>query len=137
MFTLAKLSNKPVFAFLIGVLSMFPSILPSILSIMKKPELKQYRLVSLETKIYQMAIFYGILHVILFFLINKFLPEKYQNYLTLGIIIGLIYPTLGTVTGYAKRTYNITSTPKLYISAMILYLFTYVIVFNNIAKNIC
>ncbi len=137
MLSLTKLSNKPVFAFLIGVLSMFPSILPSIMSIMKKPDLEQYRKVSLETKIYQMAIFYGILHVILFYLINKFLPEAYQNYLTLGVIIGLIYPTLGTVTGYAKSTYNITSTPKLYVQAMILYLFMYVIIFNNIAKNVC
>nr|QBK88398.1 MAG: hypothetical protein LCMiAC01_00620 [Mimivirus LCMiAC01] len=136
-----QLSSNPLFAFLIGVLSFFPSIMPSIYYLIKRPSLDLYRKATLENKIYQMPIAYGILHIILFFLINKFMPEGYQNYLVLGVIIGLIYPTLGTVTKHARDVYGREDTPKnilsLYVSALILYVFVYGVIFNYIAKNIC
>ena len=133
---LTKLSKNYILAAVIGVLSTFPSIMPTVLSVIKKPNYETYKKANLEQMIYQLPIFYGILHIILYFIIGNYFPEKLRNYLTLGIIIGLIYPTLGTISGHANL-YNMGSTSKLYITAMVLYVFMYTIIFSFIDRNIC
>ncbi len=132
-----QLANNYTLAFVIGALSSFPSIMPTVLALQKKPTIELYRTAKIENMIWTLPLFYGVLHVILFYLINNFFPKQFQNYLTLGIIIGLIYPTLGTISGHAKATYEDKSTLNLYIKAQILYIFTYAVVFNYIGRNIC
>lgn len=130
-----QLANNFTLAFVIGALSAFPSIMPTVLALRKKPTIEIYRTAKIENMIWILPLFYGVLHVILFYLINNFFPKQFQNYLTLGIIIGLIYPTLGTVSGHAKLYSD--SPLKLYMTAQILYIFFYAVVFNYIGRNIC
>ena len=132
-----KLSTNPLFAFIIGVLSSFPSLAPTPLSLIQNPSMELYKRASLESKLLSIPIMYGILHIVLFFIINNFFPIYLNNYWTLGLIIGLIYPTLGTVTNYAKDVYGTKSTLGLYMKGMVMYLFVYGIIFNFVAKNLC
>ncbi len=132
-----KLSTNPVFAFVIGALSAIPSLTPTALNLIDRPSLDLYKRAGLESKILSIPFYYGILHIILFFIINTFLPNKFHNYWTLGLIIGILYPTFGTVTGYARDVYGTTSTLMLYVKGILMYLFIYGIIFNWIASKIC
>ena len=130
-----QLANNFILAFVIGALSSYISIMPTVLSLKKKPTIELYRASKIEDLILTLPLFYGVLHIVLFYIINNYFPKQYRNYLTLGIIIGLIYPTLGTVSGHAKLYAK--STLNLYITAQILYIFFYAVIINYIAKNIC
>ncbi len=132
-----QLSTNPIFAFIIGVLSTFPSLTPTALNLLNRPSIDLYKRANLESKLITIPIYYGILHIVLFFLINTFLPISFRNYWTLGFIVGIIYPTLGTVTGYARDVYGTTSTLILYIKGIAMYLFIYGIIFNWIAGQLC
>lgn len=44
-----------------------------------------------------------------------------KNFFVAGILMGLFYPTLGTINDYAKKTYKIKSYLNLYIGAQIMY----------------
>ena len=126
-----------IFAIVIGVLSTFASIYPTILSLKKEPTPEKYKMANLEDKIYQMAIGYSIIHIFIFYFVAKLLPNKLNNYWILGLIMAFVFPTLGTVTGYAKKMYGIQSTLKLYLGAQLMYLPLYGFLFSFISQNIC
>ncbi len=135
------LPNNYIIAFLIGMLSAYPSLMPTALSL-KEASLKDhtscdlYKEAHMEDMFIQLPIMYGVLHVVLFFLILNLVPKSWQTYWLLGFIIAIIYPTLGTIGGHAKRVYGINSTPKLYMGAQILYLIFYGIIVNYLVNNL-
>ncbi len=133
----SKLPTNLIAAFVIGVLSSYPSILPTTYALRKNPSYDLYKKAHLENMQQQLPLVYGILHVILFYFINNFLPENLRTYWLLGFIIGLIYPTLGTLGDHPRQVYGLTSVPKLYFSAQLMYLFFYGVVINFIFTNIC
>ena len=59
---LTKLSTYPIVAFIIGVLSFFPSISPTVHSVIKNPSCNTHKKAKLEKLTYTLPILYGILH---------------------------------------------------------------------------
>ena len=131
-----KITDNYTLVYLIGVLATFPSMLPTALSIIKNPTLEVYKKAALEKKFYLMAFFYGFLNMLVFFLINRYIPDKYNTYFVAGIIMGLIYPTLGTIDDYAKKMYGITNYWNLYIGAQIMYFIFYGLIINGLVDKL-
>lgn len=131
------ISDNWVMAFVIGMLSAYPTFLPTAFSLKANPEYPLYRRADIETKLIWFPLGFGILHVVIFFLINNFFPPEMQTYWILGFIIGLIYPTLATVGDYAKDVYGVRNYVSLYIGAQILYLAFYGLGINFLFTNIC
>jgi hypothetical protein len=129
-----NLQNNVILSFLIGFLSAYPSILPTIISLKKNPTCDLYNKAKLEDMSLYLPFFYGILHVILIWIIVNALPKAYQTYWFLGVIIGLFYPTLGTISGHAKKIYGIESTFMLYLGAQFMYQSFYVIMMGNMVE---
>lgn len=132
---LQPLPKNYTLAFVIGLLSVLPSLAPTALSLQENPSCDLYQKAKLEDMFMQIPLFYGVLHMIIFMVIHSYLPENLRNYWVLGFIIALIYPTLGTIGGHAKKVYGIESTPKLYVSAQIMYLTFYGLIINYLATN--
>ena len=133
----SPITSNPILAFVIGLLAVFPSMAPTALSLKAKPELEMYRKADFETKFLWIPVGYGFLSMAIFYFANLLLPKGWRTYWVIGIIMGLIYPTFGTVGGYAKKVYGITSTPMLYVNAQIMYIIFYGLIINFIATNIC
>ena len=132
----AKLPNNLIIAFLIGLSSAYPSLLPTIISLKKDDSCEMYTKAKLEDMLLYIPIFYGLLHIFLFFIINKSFPNNLKTFWVLGIIIGILYPTFGTITGHAKEVYGIKETWKLYLYAQILYIIFYALIVNSFVSNI-
>jgi hypothetical protein len=128
------ITSNYVGAFLIGVASAYPSIMPTAVSLVNKPECELYEEAGLEKMFIWLPPLYGLLHIILFIIIHMYVPSVFQSYWLVGLIIGLIYPTLGTITGHAKRIYGIKSTFKLFLGAQIMYLLFYGVGVNYVSK---
>ena len=90
-------------AFVIGLLSFFPSMVPTALSIKKTPSYEMYNKAKLENKMLYLPIIYGLLNVLVFYLVSRVLPSQYQRYWVIGAIFGLIYPTLGVIGGLPQN----------------------------------
>jgi hypothetical protein len=130
-----QLPDNMVTSFVIGFMSAYPSIMPTILSLKDNPSCELYKTAGLEDMSLQLPFFYGFLHVFLIYIINYIVNPEYRTYWLLGFIIGLIYPTFGTISGHAKKVYGIKSTPKLYLSAQALYLVFYGLIMNWLMSN--
>ena len=131
------LPSNLVLQFIIGMLSAFPSLAPTALSLKYYPKtLNLYTMADLETKLLWIPFFYGLVSIIVFAVVKLF-PVQFQNFWTIGFIIGLIYPTLGTIDNYAKKIYKIKNYTNLYLNAQLLYLPLYGIVFYYMSKYIC
>ena len=131
------LTTNWIAAFVIGLLSAFPSLAPTALSLKAKKECELYQKADFETKYLWVPIAYGFLLTIVVWLINTLLPKNLRNYWVLGFIMALIFPTLGTIGDYAKKIYGIESYWSLYFNAQIMYLSFYGLVINYIFSNIC
>ncbi len=129
------ITHNYILQFVIGILSAFPSLAPTAISLLYKPELLEEA--GLHDKVLWLPIFYGFLSIIVFTLVNILFPKELQKYWVIGIIIGLIYPTLGTIGDHAKKIYGIQSYWTLYINAQIMYIFLYGVVFYYMVKYIC
>ncbi len=129
------ITNNIVLQFIIGVLSAFPSLAPTAISLIYKPELLSEA--GLENKMLWLPIFYGFLSIIVFTLVNTLFPKYLQKYWMIGIIIGLIYPSLGTIGNHAKKIYGIENYWTLYINAQIMYITLYGIIFYYMVKYLC
>lgn len=132
----AKLPSNYTIAFLIGFISAYPSLMPTVLSIKANPTWDMYKTANLEGMFSSIPIFYGFLHIVIFFMINKFVPKQFRTYWLLGFIIGLLYPTFGTISGHAKKVYGTKNTAKLYMGGQLLYLPFYGIIVNYLFNNI-
>lgn len=130
----APITDNHVMAFVIGMLAFFPSMLPSALSLKKKPTLKMYQYIKLEDKLWKVPLFYGVLNLVVFMLVNRFLPESLRKYWVIGIIFGFIYPTLGTIGNYAKKAYGIKSYTDLYRGAQLMYIPFYGLIISALVK---
>jgi hypothetical protein len=124
-----------VLAFVIGLLSVFPSLAPTALALKENPTCELYQTAKLENMFLEIPAFYGALHVAIFLIMFSLLPHNMRNYWVLGFIVALIYPSLGTITGHAKKVYGIESTQKLYLSAQVMYLLFYGVVVNFLVTN--
>ena len=130
-------TNNWVTMFVIGALTTFPSMAPTALALKEKKNYKLYRRADLESKLLYVPIVYGIMSIIFFYLFNSYIPQEYNNYFVLGFLFALVYPTLGTVTGYAKEIYGTKSIPKLYLGAQVMYIIWYGLIMNLMVQNIC
>lgn len=142
MNTFMNIINQPITtswvqAGLIGVLVTFASIYPSINALKNNPSCDLYRLIKLEDKIIQMPIFYSILNIVVFYLANLILPKSLKKYWFIGIIFGLIYPTLGTIGDYAKKAYGIKDYSTLYTGAQIMYIIFYGLIMSTLMYYLC
>lgn len=121
-------------AFIIGLLSAFPSLAPTAQSLNKakqedKKDLKDFYIkADLENKVLFLPIIYGILSIAIFYIVNRFFPSKYKRYWVIGIIIGLIYPTLGWINKLPQEIYGVTNKMKFYLSAQVMYITFYGII---------
>lgn len=114
--------------FVIGVLTVFPSMMPTANALKREQDCDLYKEAKLEDKMIWLWLPYGILSIIVFSLANYLLPKDYRTYGIIGAIFGLIYPTLGTIDDYAKRIYGIDSYYSLYAGAQFMYIFYYGII---------
>ncbi len=133
--SILNILNKPIttnyyLAALIGVLATFPSMAASAISVSQRPSLDLYKFVDLENKLWKMPLFYMFLNMFGFYIVNTFLPPSLRKYWVVGILLGLVYPTLGTIGDYAKKAYGITSYYDLYFKAQILYVAFYGLVIS-------
>lgn len=133
----ATLTKNYFISFIIGLMSAFPSLAPTAISLKRFDRYDLYKEAGFETKFLWIPIAYGILHIIILEIMNKLFPPILRKFWVLGIIIGLIYPTLGTIDDYAKRIYKIKSYYNLYFNALLLYIPFYTFVINFIFTNIC
>ena len=134
---LATIPNNHIAAFVIGMLSAFPSLMPTALSLKANPSYDLYKTAGFEDMFMTVPIFYGLLHVVLFYIVNTFFPPKFRIYWIIGFIIGLIYPSLGSIlSDHAQKVYGTTSRLSLFTNAQLLYLPFYGIIINFIMSNI-
>lgn len=134
----APITRNLVLAFVIGVLSVVPSLAPSVNAINKnKKSCDILKKAKLEDKVLTLPLIYGIISVIVFFLVNKLAPQELRKYWFIGFIIGIIYPTMGWLSGLPQNVYGVKNPVKLYASAQILYLIFYGIIIAWVAANIC
>ena len=130
------ITSNYMIQFLIGVITFFPSIFPTLLALKRKPTLKWYNYAKLEDKIMWMPILYGFINLIVFTIVIKFFPKSLRKYWILGIIFGMIYPTLGTINNYAKKMYDLDNYYGLYLKAQIMYIIYYGLIISFIVSRI-
>lgn len=134
---LPKITGNSHMLFLIGFLSFFPSIAPSIITLFKNPSCENRKKASLETKTVYLPIFYGLAVLLIGSLINSYFPYSLNNYVVFAFLMALFYPTLGTITGYAKKMYGTKNLLNLYIGAQIMYLPFFGILVPYLIKKLC
>lgn len=123
--------------FIIGLLSIFPSLALTAISVSRNPTLENYKLANLETKLYTYPILYGIVNILGVLIVTQLLSEQFHNYFILGIIMGVIYPTINNIGDYTQKMYGITNILDLYIGSQLLYIPFYGIVVSYIVNRIC
>lgn len=138
----APITKNYYLAALIGVLVTFPSIMPSVNAINRskdsrgsedlEEECKFRKYIALEGKLWKMPLLYSIVNVIGFYIINNYFPLSLRKYWFVGMLMGLFYPTLGTIGDYAKKAYGVTNYYQLYLWAQMLYVGFYGIVVSTI-----
>lgn len=131
----SKIPNDNLAAFVIGILSVIPSLIPTALSVKTNPTYEMYRMADFETKTMILPIGFGLLHIILFFIMNKLFNPAMRTYWLLGFIIGLIYSFMGMMGDYAKKVYGIKSYWTLFLGGQCMYLLFYGIIVNYIFSN--
>jgi hypothetical protein len=132
---LNKLSTNNTFIFIIGVLSWFFSMLPSIYA-----ELTFDKQNNWPTMILLLPILYGIVNILIFNVVlklsnNSELSYIFNNYFFIGFIMSIFYSTLGRMSNHAQ-SYNIQNINMLHVYAAILYIPLYGFLFNWIDQNI-
>ena len=133
----ANITQNYTLAFIIGMLIVFPSLMPSVNAAIQKPTMTTYEMIDFPGKLIKLPFFYGFLNLLAIYLINTYFPEQYRKYWILGMLMGLVYPTLGTIDDYAKKVYGVKSYWNLYLAAQLMYIPIYGIVISYLAQNIC
>lgn len=141
----APITKNYYLAALIGVLVTFPSIMPSVNAMNRlkvsrgfegsealEEECKFRKYIALEGKLWKMPLLYSIVNVIGFYIVNNYFPFGLRKYWFVGMLMGLFYPTLGTIGDYAKKAYGVTNYYQLYLWAQMLYVGFYGIVVSTI-----
>lgn len=134
---LPKITDNSYMFFLIGILSFFPSIAPSIITLLKNPSCENHKTASLEMKIIYLPLFYGLAVLLLGSLISNYFPHSLNNYVVFAFLMALFYPTLGAISGYAKKMYGTKSLLNLYLGAQFMYLPFFGIFVPWITEKIC
>lgn len=124
--------NNYFIAIIIGILSVIPAILPPAYSLYKDNSCDKYKRARIEKLVLVLPILFSIIHVGLFYLMYKYIQnDKYKTWWVLGLLIGLLYPTLGSITGYKS-----ISGIKLYITSFVTYSIIYTFGMNYLFSNI-
>ena len=128
----ASITKNYYLAALIGVLATFASIMPSAIALRRNDSHDLYKYIEMENKVWKMPLFYAGLNAFAFYIVNTFFPKNLKRYWMIGILLGLVYPTLGTIGDYAKKAYGIKSYYALYASAQVMYGLFYGVVIATI-----
>jgi len=122
--------------FIFGVLASIVSLLPTISALKKRPSLKLYHRAQIEKQILYLPILYGVIALVIFYIINNYFPENFQNYWMAGLLSGLTYATIKMINKEAVEVYQIENL-KMFKIDVIFYPMLYGIVFQYIAKSLC
>ena len=122
--------------FILGVLASIVSMYPTGSALQKNPSLKLYNRAKLEWIIIYLPILYGILALVIFYLINNYFPKYLQNYWMVGLISGLSYATIKAINREAVEVYNV-SNKLMFMIDSVFYPALYGIVFQYMVKYIC
>ncbi len=130
------LTTNILIQFIIGILASLVSLLPTSFALQKNPTIKLYQRVKLEKQIIYLPILYGILAIIIFYVVNNYFPVYLQNYWIVGLISGLVYATIKAINKEALEVYNV-SNKKMFIIDSIFYPVLYGLIFSTITKYMC
>ena len=122
--------------FIFGILASIVSLIPTANALKKTPTLKLYHRAQLEKQVLYLPILYGILALIIFYIVNSYFPEYLQNYWVIGLLSGLTYATIKAINKEAIEVYQVSNL-KMFQIDVIFYPLLYGIVFQLIAKFIC
>ena len=123
--------------FIFGILTSIVSLSPTAIALIKrKPSLKLYQRTRLENQILYLPILYGIIALIIFYIINNYFPENLQNYWIAGLLSGLTYATIKAINKEAIDIYQVSNL-KMFQIDVVFYPMLYGILFQYIARSIC
>ncbi len=122
--------------FIFGILASIASLYPTGAALKRDPSLKLYHRAQLEKQIMYLPILYGIIALVIFYVINNFFPENLQNYWVAGLLSGLTYATIKAIGKEAVDVYQVSNL-KMFQIDVIFYPMLYGILFQHIAKSIC
>ena len=99
-------------------------------------DVELYKIGKLEYKWMYVPYLYGIISIIIFFIINNYFPKYLRSYWIAGLMVGFMYATLGITNDYNQKMYKI---PKLrvYLIDLTFYSIFYGIVLRLVEKYIC
>ena len=121
-------------AFVIGMLSTFISLIPSVMAILKNP--KKRGIAKLEKKILWLPYFYGFVSILIIIFMHNVLPTKLNNYWIMGAIVAILYSSMGRFGGLVTNVYEMDTPNLIHIYALMLYIPLYGIVFRTLAENL-
>nr|QBK88397.1 MAG: hypothetical protein LCMiAC01_00610 [Mimivirus LCMiAC01] len=130
------LTQNLLLQFILGILASLASLYPTGKALQQNPSLKLYRRAKLEWQIIYLPILYGILALIIFYLVNNYFPKYLQNYWMVGLISGLLYATIKAINKEAIEVYHVANI-KMFLIDSIFYPVLYGIVFKNLVKYMC
>ncbi len=122
--------------FIFGILASIVSLIPTANALKKNPTLELYRRAQLEKQLLYLPILYGILALIIFYIVNNYFPKLLQNYWMVGLLSGLTYATIKAINKEAVEVYQVPNL-KMFQIDVIFYPLLYGIVFQLLAKFIC
>lgn len=125
-----QLCNNYYFVFILGMLAWYPSMAPSVIS----EKSLNMRYTDWHQMITYLPFLYGIVNVIVFYLINTYFPN-YANYYVAGVIMALFYSGLGRATGHAHK-YGLGNINMLHVYAIMMYVPLYGVVFGFLDSKI-
>ncbi len=119
-----KLSDNYYFVFILGMLAWYVSMLPAIRS--EKRDNKTYT--DWHSMILYVPYFYGLANVIIFYIINTYLPAL-ANYYFVSFVMAFFYSGLGRISGHAEM-YKFSNINLLHVYAVLMYVPLYGIIFG-------
>ncbi len=93
-------------------------------------------LTQLEKQLLYLPILYGILALIIFYIVNNYFPGYLQNYWVVGLLSGLTYATIKAINKEAIEVYQVSNL-KMFQIDVIFYPLLYGIAFQLLAKFLC
>ena len=102
--------NKNYFVLmLVGFLTGYVSMLVEANKLRKEyPSEEMYWKINFGKQYMRNPLMYGIIAMVIFYLVMNFLPEKLQRYWLVGIIMGIIIPSIKMINNYAMDVYGVT-----------------------------
>lgn len=131
----SPLPNNMILAFVIGLLSYYISMVPSAVAIIKDSSKRQ--MVGFEKKFLWMPYLYGVVNMVLFALIINLLPTQLNSWYVLGAMVAILYSGAGNLSGLPQNVYEVKSLPLFHLTAFLIYIPLYGVVFRIVANNLC